>query len=84
MLNQFDECARKTREVLDLLFETPEGKKFWGIFANHTYDSMPAFLDGAATICDVWDLDIPGIIEFYNLWAEYGNVFINVIRRSAY
>ena len=83
-MTEYDVCAKKVREVLELLFETDEGQKFWGVFANHTYDSMPAFLDGASIVCSIWNLDIPGVIEFYNLWAEYGNIFINVIRRRAY
>ena len=82
-INQFDECTKKVRAVLELLLSTPEGSKFWGKLANHPIEQIPAYLDGASIVCELWDLDIPGIIELYNLYMEYGNIFINVIRRRS-
>lgn len=80
-INPFDECASQVRDVLDILMDTSEGRKFWGKLANHPLDQIPAYLDGASIICELWDIDIPGIVELYNLYMKYGNTFINVIRR---
>ena len=82
-VNQFDECADKTREVLNVLMETPEGRKFWGKLGMYPLEQLPAFLDGASIICELWNIDIPGIVELYNLYMEYGNTFLNVIRRRS-
>ena len=79
--NQFDECADKVRTALKILMETPEGHKFWGKLANHPLEQIPAYLDGASIVCELWDIDIPGVIELYNLYIEYENIFLNVIRR---
>lgn len=81
--NQFDECVVKARTTLDILMETPEGRKFWGKLANHPLEQIPAYLDGASIVCELWDLDLPGIVELYNLYMEYGNIFTNVIRRRS-
>lgn len=81
--NQFDECVVKVRTTLDILMETPEGRKFWGKLANHPLEQIPAYLDGASIVCELWDLDIPRIVELYNLYMEYGNIFTNVIRRRS-
>ena len=82
-INQFDECAKKVRMTLEMLMETPEGSKFWGKLANHPIEQIPAYLDGASIVCELWDLDIPGIVELYNLYMEYDNIFLNVIRRRS-
>ena len=82
-INQFDECAKKVRMTLELLMETPEGTKFVGKFLNHSIEQIPAYLDGASILCEIWGLDIPGIIELYNLYMEYDNIFLNVIRRRS-
>ena len=79
--NKFDRCVDEVRKTLDVLMETPEGRKFWGKLANHPLEQIPAYLDGASVICEIYDLDIPGIVELYNLYVEYENIFLNVLRR---